>query len=358
MGSTFSTQVNGTFTAQARDPENQLSPLRVGGSVFSSTVPLGANASISTGWIENDGYVGLLYVIRSDKPSATNGIIVEYSYNKSTVLAGGLGNTYDSNDVNQLFQTALVPKATYTRITYTNGSQPQTNFLFEVKLSTSLVQPTEVSLNKNLTATNLGLVTKGVVSLPDGTGSYSDVTRTGSSANVHITNFPSTTPTRGYIWDQIAQGNGFMWTTGMMGVTGLLSNMRILIDNPANSGKNLHVFSLLADNATTTPVYGAVRINPTTNLPTTSKGQGSNLFVGNPKTSGGIEAYADVFGSAIGGGTLIGHGFLPPESETDLLTEAVYIVPPGVKIGVTIPYVISLGTVNNQMVLYGIVLPA
>lgn len=176
---------------QGQSPDGKLSTIPVGGSIFDTITPLGSGQSISTGWIDTKGYGALLYILRSDKESSIGGITVEYSKDANTVIMGGSAGTY--TEVNQLTQTALVPKARYTRITYTNGSTTQTSFYFEVKLSTTLIQPTENSINKSVTPTNLALITKGPIEADDGSGSYAGVTRTGTSLNVHVDNPSSST---------------------------------------------------------------------------------------------------------------------------------------------------------------------
>lgn len=167
---------------QGTNPQGELKTIPIGGVVYSTTISLAANASVNTGWIPTSGYGALLYVIRSDQLSAAGGIVIEYSNDGSTAIMGGSAGTYD--DLGQLTQTALVPKAKFTRITYTNGTTAQTAFYFEVKLSTTLIQPTENSINKPVTPTNLAMVTKTVIEANNGSGVYDGIGRVGDALKV------------------------------------------------------------------------------------------------------------------------------------------------------------------------------
>lgn len=181
------------MTPQGQTPQGRTLQYPTGGTAYSSSAPLAAGGTATTGWIDTSGYGSLLYALRSDKASAVGGIVVEYSKDKTNVIMGGAAGTYDS--LGTLTQGVLVPKAQYTRISYTNGSTAQTSFYFEVKLSTTLIQPTETSINKPITPTNLAMVTKGPIEADDGTGSFDGVYRTGNSLNVNVTNNTSKTPT-------------------------------------------------------------------------------------------------------------------------------------------------------------------
>ena len=241
-------------TSRGTNPTGQTKSLPVGGVSFQTTTPLAANASINTGWMDRTGYNSLLYVLRSDQPSATGGVVIEYSYNGTTAIPGGAASTYQASDVNQLFQTALAPKGNFVRFTYTNGATAQGNFWLEAQLSPQLSQATLVSINKELTATNLAMAVKAVLELDNGSGVYDKLTRTGNSLNVNvtnptapansvsITNFPATQPVTGPLTD--TQLRATPVTTTLQGsssstvttLTTLATVTTVLAANPGRKG--------------------------------------------------------------------------------------------------------------------------
>lgn len=177
----------GDGLSRGEDPNGTPKVLPVGGTVFKTTTPLAANGIITTGWINTAGYGALLYVLRADTNSTPNGIAVEYSDNAITPLPGGAALSY--TQINQQIQRALVPKGQYTRLTFTNGGTAQVNFRMEVKLSTTLVQPTEGSMNVPITDSALGMYTVSDIQATDGTANgYDRIHRTGTSLNVHVDN--------------------------------------------------------------------------------------------------------------------------------------------------------------------------
>jgi hypothetical protein len=204
------------------NPKGDAAPIPVGGVSFQTTTPLSANASINTGWMDRTGFNSLLYVIRADQPSATGGIVIEYSYNGTTAIAGGSSSSYQGTDVGQLFQTALAPKGNFVRFTYTNGATAQGSFWLETQLSPDLSQSTLVSINKTLTQTNLAMAVKAVLELDNGSGSIDTVTRTGNAMNVNVTNQPSSNTD--YAKDG-TDGTGITAPTGGVGIRGWLSGI-------------------------------------------------------------------------------------------------------------------------------------
>jgi len=195
-----------------QNPQGEFVSIPVGGTKFVTTTPLAASASVNTGWMSTKGYGSLLYVIRSDQASATGGITVEYSDDGTTAIPGGGAISYTANQLNTQIQRVLVPKAQYTRITYLNGSTAQTSFRLEVKLSTTLVQPTEGSHSVPVTDSALGMYVVSDEQLTDGT-SYDRIQRTGNAKNVYVvnqsspatsvsvTNFPSSQTVSGPLTD-------------------------------------------------------------------------------------------------------------------------------------------------------------
>lgn len=179
-------------TQKGLTPTGEPKQQPIGGIKYTMTIPLAANGSTSTGWLENDGYGSLLYVIRADQPSATGGVVVEYSDDGINAIPGGGALTYSADQVNMQIQRSLVPKANYTRISYTNGAAAQGSFRLEVRQSTTLIQPTEGSLNVPMTNSALGMYVVADEQLTDGT-SYDRIGRIGDAKKVHVVNQSSST---------------------------------------------------------------------------------------------------------------------------------------------------------------------
>lgn len=175
------------FTAV--DPLGQPVPITAPGTAFFTNAPLPANGVVDSGWIKTDNFGGLLYVLRSDVPGSTGGVVVEYSDDAINPIPGGAAISY--TQVGMQIQRVLVPKGKWTRISYKNNGTAQANFRFEIKLSTTLIQPTETSLNVHNTDSVLGMVVKADIEARDNAGSYDQIHRTDNSLNVNQTNQPT-----------------------------------------------------------------------------------------------------------------------------------------------------------------------
>lgn len=177
------------------NPQGSPVSLPVSGQRVVASSTLAANEVWDSGWLSVEGFESVLYVIRSDAPSATGGVTIDYSNdNGTTVIAAGIARTYSQQP--NLFQSALVPKGRFIRLNYKNGSTAQTSFYLEIRLSTATVQNTMSSLNVPTTDTNLASVVKGPIEMKDSAnGSYDQVYRTGNSMNVNITGGAPSTDT-------------------------------------------------------------------------------------------------------------------------------------------------------------------
>lgn len=168
-------------------PLGETQPIPVSGSVYFTTTPLVANDTLYTDWIKHEGYNSFMYVINSDVVSATNGVSLEYSEDGiDPIVLGLFVTTY--TQITKLLQSALVPKGKYLRMKYTNGAQNQGYFFLETRLSTSIMQPTTISVNKPVTPTNFATVVKAILEIPDSEGIITQITRSGTSLNVHVDN--------------------------------------------------------------------------------------------------------------------------------------------------------------------------
>lgn len=268
------------------------------------------------------------------------------SYKQATVSQVGDKVALDVNVINRSNETQKVEVTNPTAVTFPTTQQVSGS-----------VSVSNLPATQPISAASLPLPAGAATSAKQDTGNASLASIDSKLTNPIPVSFAGTLATADWVRTNIMAGKGFIWSSGVMSVTVALSNMKVMIKNPVGSGKTLHVYSIVVDNGATVEAYGAVRVNPTTNLPTTSKGTGSNLYAGHPNTNGGIEVFADAAGTAMGGGTLVSSAFLPPDQENELLKNGtIYIIPAGVSVGINIPYLSLLNSVNNQIVLYGIVM--
>lgn len=180
---------------QGIDPRGNATLDRSDGMAAWANTPLAANASWGTvnfpdwvssnGWVSTDGYTRILTDIFSDKPSATNGILLEYSIDGINVLTSAT-NSYIAN-VGSIQRASFPVTYPYIRYKYTNGSQAQTVFALEISLLTSLVGSSDQSIGSTLNNLALAQTTKAVIELPDSGGVFDKVQRTVNSLNVNVT---------------------------------------------------------------------------------------------------------------------------------------------------------------------------
>lgn len=172
--------------SSGKNPQGGTQVMPVSGLAFSSTTPLGANGVVSTGWMDNSGYVAIQLNIYSDQVGQ---YVLEFSNDKVTNVTSPVTVQYDVSFAGILArQGGLSPRATYVRITYTNGTTAQTTFQFSVSLLTTNVQPSVETLKDNVADSRLAEVIKNVQQAKDTTGVYDFVYRTGNSLNVHVDN--------------------------------------------------------------------------------------------------------------------------------------------------------------------------
>jgi hypothetical protein len=160
-----------------------------GNQVTTSTL-LAANGVWQSAWIDLSGYKTIYAAMKSDKPSATGGIKVEFSGDGVNVVHTS-NRSYDTP--NQLFRNPYGVLTRYVRYTYTNGNQAQGLFWFQLYLSNTDIQSSNYDLNQSLTASSLVSSVRSVLEIPDNVDLYDKITRTGNSLNVNVTNPASAT---------------------------------------------------------------------------------------------------------------------------------------------------------------------
>lgn len=102
--------------------------------------PLGINGVYTSDWFPCNGYIGIGLTIKTDQLSMLDGILIEFSEDKSTVIAS-TKRTFLPLDVTEGFKTTSSPiKGSFLRIKYANDGVAQGIFLINIILTTIAVQ--------------------------------------------------------------------------------------------------------------------------------------------------------------------------------------------------------------------------
>jgi hypothetical protein len=171
----------------------------------SSTTPLGANGVFTGASFDAKDFATLSISVTSDRPSAVNGISVQYSQNGTnwdhihayTYVSGGL--SYN-----------LPLEMRYIRIVYTNGAVAQTSFRLQSVMRRTEVPPSVYTLEQGLNDYTVASPTKSVIygKTTGGGGGYvavkvnpSGALNTDVSGSVSVSNFPATQAVTGPLTD-------------------------------------------------------------------------------------------------------------------------------------------------------------
>lgn len=128
-------------------------------------------------------------------------------------------------------------------------------------------------------------------------------------------------------------GKAFTAGSGRINAGGA-TNVRGLLRNPAGSGKNLFLHSLVA--MCTQTVFGELRINPNQNLPSAAR-LVANKKIGGPAAVGLVDVDTSLV-NPLGGGTLGSTALsLPANSRSEIRFHMPYMLAPGISLGLAIP---------------------
>jgi len=148
-----SKQPNGSYK---NDPHN--------GVAISTDVNLGNGGSFVSDWIDTDGYNVIETFINSDVISAVGGILIEFTDDLSgtptAYLPKSFSFTADDVIANGL-NVPISPKMVGFRISYTNGTTPQSSFLLQTDLKTN--GRVEERLDASLTGEEDAILTRSVI---------------------------------------------------------------------------------------------------------------------------------------------------------------------------------------------------
>lgn len=183
---------------KGKEPDGQYGAIRKQGrhSGNSTTTPLagdsGGSDHIFRGtWFEwQDGYVGMLTEVNTDQsgtlyfdfsttesPDPGSEIDVDYS----------LVRTYDPNEGIGVLRRETPLQGRWVRVRFVNGPAAQSRLAIDTTMITAATPLTSEPLATNPRPEYMAGLVKNVEYLPDDTGDYDGIERTGTSKNVHIT---------------------------------------------------------------------------------------------------------------------------------------------------------------------------
>lgn len=104
---------------------------------------LGANAVFTGGWQDTIDYGTITISVSSDKASAINGLVIQWSQNSNAVADVDVFNIL----ANEPKSFTFGPNDRYVRIIYTNGAQAQTKFFLSTALRRVYTKPSSHRIN-------------------------------------------------------------------------------------------------------------------------------------------------------------------------------------------------------------------
>lgn len=147
--------VGGNMTSTANSSTNALT----GDAVFTGT------------WESTMNYSVILVAVKPDVSSATNGFIVQFSSDQSTVVSDDTFTVFQNGGKTYSFQ----PAAEYFRIVYTNGASPQTTFDLHTQLKATYVKPSSHRIGDSIIAEDDAELAKSALTGEDDTGNWQNV---------------------------------------------------------------------------------------------------------------------------------------------------------------------------------------
>lgn len=158
-----------TFTraiTTGKNPTGSYENFVKGGQLFDTTTPLAGGATYTSAVFSRTGYIGISLEVKSDQPSAFQGLVVNHWLDAAgTILNGQNFFNYGLTEVavGGMFFTCA-PKSAYFSISYTNGATAQANFLLECRLETVAVEHVRHLITDVLPNTEVITATKSVLS--------------------------------------------------------------------------------------------------------------------------------------------------------------------------------------------------
>ncbi len=151
------------------------------GMLYETSTPLSAAASVVIGPFDTEGFKSIELYIATDQVSATNGIVVEYTSHLNAVSPTyypGQTFTLGADAVASGFVAKrFSPVLGGFRISYTNGGSPQGAFYLALRVKNNQAEPTSVSVENDVNATQGSVLSRAVIVAKNDIGTYGNITR-------------------------------------------------------------------------------------------------------------------------------------------------------------------------------------
>lgn len=142
-------------------------------------------------------------------------------------------------------------------------------------------------------------------------------------------------PTRQIQEARVRAGFAFTGSSGKIDLSAA-GNLRGTLANPAGSGRTIYLYTI-STFSTAQGGFAHTYINPTAGLPTVLKSSNNN-FIGHPRAAVGVVRVDVDALTALSGGTDTGLAIGIASNERAEIELAPFIIPPGVTMGINIPF--------------------
>jgi len=245
--------------------------------------PLAPNATYVIDWFPTSGYITLFFFLYSDQVGSLK---IEWSEDGNKISANPITVGFDSKFAGKLPRVgAFAPRASFARLTYTNGSTAQKEFSFMAELLTTQAQPSLETLLDDLADTRLAMVTKTVLQAKDTNGVYDFIYRVNNAMRVSVDN-PTAGPDNGTdatAVSPLAGGSGIRgWLSSVyQRLTNGTQTTQLVDGNNLPYGTQTKPFNVAGNfYQATQPISGSVKVNNDSASPIP--------VIANPSPTGGL----------------------------------------------------------------------
>lgn len=212
---------------------------------ISTTTPLAANATYTSGWMDTDGWSGIEVSIATNQLSAAEGIVLEFTDDTQVavpVVRSSTSRTFSTIDAaNGFLIFRLGVRLDGFRIKYTNGATPQGSFFLEVVMRAVPVELPQGPFGATIGPTNVAVMTRGSLIAPDSSGTaFANIERgTNGGLDVGIVQHEVETPIESLSSIVVNQSN--VTTTAALIITPTANRRSVSIRALLSNGQKVYI---------------------------------------------------------------------------------------------------------------------
>ncbi len=166
---------------KGRRPDGAYINTPADGILMEYTTPILAAGSVTLGPFDTEGFKSIEMYIATDQVSDTNGIVVAYTSNPNAVTPTyypGQTFTFGPDAVSSGFVAKrFAPVLSGFKITFTNGGFAQGSLYFALRVKNSQAEPTSVSVENDINATQGTVLSRAVIAAKNDIGTYGNIMR-------------------------------------------------------------------------------------------------------------------------------------------------------------------------------------